>query len=72
MPSQDTSEPERLFAESPPEDESGDVLWDQYIKVVEKEDEASVKSWEGSTEGLLVFVRWPRTSIHPCRTHYYE
>ncbi|VDC06372.1 unnamed protein product [Peniophora sp. CBMAI 1063] len=48
----DASEP---FLKSFEEDASGDALWRHYLKVVKGEDEASVESWNGSTEGLLTF-----------------
>ena len=47
------------FAKSAPEDEAGDGLWNAYLDAVEDEDKASVESWNGSTTGILVFVRLP-------------
>ena len=47
----------RLFAESRPEDKSGDGLWNAYLDAVEGEDKASAESWNGSTTGILTFVR---------------
>lgn len=47
----------RPFAESKPEDKAGDGLWEAYLDAVEDEDKASVESWNGSTTGILTFVR---------------
>ncbi|KZV60482.1 hypothetical protein PENSPDRAFT_644258, partial [Peniophora sp. CONT] len=47
---------QRPFAESRPEDKSGDDLWNAYLDAVEGEDKASVESWNGSTTGILTFT----------------
>ncbi|KZV71246.1 hypothetical protein PENSPDRAFT_578145, partial [Peniophora sp. CONT] len=44
------------FAKSLPEDAAGDGLWKSYLKAVKGEDEASVESWNGSTQGILTFA----------------
>ena len=45
------------FVKSKPEDKDGDNLWRGYLEVVNDEDKASIKRWEGSASGLLTFVR---------------
>lgn len=47
----------RPFAESEPLDKPGDGLWQHYLTTVEAEDLADVESWNGSTTGILTFVR---------------
>ena len=47
----------RAFAESHPLDKAGDGLWQHYLATVEHEDAADVESWNGSTTGILTFVR---------------
>lgn len=32
-------------------------IWDTYLKAAKDEDEARPKNWEGSTTGILTFVR---------------
>ena len=34
-----------------------DFIWDTYLKASKDEDEARPKNWEGSTTGILTFVR---------------
>ena len=34
-----------------------DLIWDTYLKAAKGEDEARPKNWEGSTTGILTFVR---------------
>ena len=45
------------FAESAPQDQTGEGLWEAYLDAVEDEDKANVESWNGSTTGILTFVR---------------
>ena len=47
----------RPFAPSKDEDKPGDGLWNAYLDAVEDEDRASAESWNGSTAGILTFVR---------------
>ena len=47
----------RPFAPSADEDKAGDGLWNAYLDAVEDEDKASAESWNGSTTGILTFVR---------------
>ena len=50
----------RPFAPSTDEDKAGDGLWNAYLDAVEDEDKASAESWNGSTTGILTFVRVPQ------------
>ena len=47
----------RPFAESSPDEKRGDGMWEAYLDAVEDEDKANVESWNGSTTGILTFVR---------------
>ena len=40
-----------------PYDKAQDFIWDTYLKASKDEDEARPKNWEGSTTGILTFVR---------------
>ena len=50
----------RPFSPSANEDKAGDGLWNAYLDAVEDEDKASAESWNGSTTGILTFVRVPQ------------
>ena len=41
----------------PKYDKPEDFIWDTYLKASKDEDEARPKNWEGSTTGILTFVR---------------
>ena len=43
--------------EKPKYDAPEDFIWDTYLKASKGEDEARPKNWEGSTTGILTFVR---------------
>ena len=44
-----------------------DFIWDTYLKASKDEDEARPKNWEGSTTGILTFVRLTGFySVIPC------
>ncbi|KZV69540.1 hypothetical protein PENSPDRAFT_479256, partial [Peniophora sp. CONT] len=47
---------QKPFANSPPDDIAGDDLWKAYLEAVKGEDDASIKSWDGSTTGILTFT----------------
>ena len=38
-------------------EDPGDFIYDTYLKASKDEDEARPKNWEGSTTGILTFVR---------------
>ena len=43
--------------EKPKYDRAEDFIWDTYLKASKDEDAARPKNWEGSTTGILTFVR---------------
>lgn len=59
MPSQGNTEDNDV----PKYKEPGDLFWDTYLKAAKHEDEARPKNWEGSTTGILTFVRTARLHL---------
>ena len=49
MPENDSDKPQYARPE--------DFLWDTYLKASKHEDVVRPKNWEGSTTGILTFVR---------------
>lgn len=57
VPAESETPSGRPFAESNPLDKAGDGLWQHYLATVDAEDLADVERWNGSTTGILTFVR---------------
>ena len=49
--------------EKPKYENPEDLIWDTYLKASKDEDEARPKNWEGSTTGILTFVRPPSCAV---------
>ena len=49
--------------EKPHYEKPVDFIWDTYLKASKAEDEARPKNWEGSTTGILTFVRIQSCSV---------
>ena len=52
MPEKDSEKPKYEHPE--------DVIWDTYLQASKDEDAARPKNWDGSTTGILTFVRSAR------------
>ena len=46
-----------FFARQLEYNKAQDFIWETYLKASEDEDKARPKNWEGSTTGILTFVR---------------